>query len=133
MSDKINSREKGKRGERAWRDELRKMGFTSAIRGVQHQGGKDSPDVVCDELPGVHCEVKFGVKGMDIGTGLLEKALDQAQADAADAYYVAWKPSRKPWRITYACPLSGLFVTVAGRWAMKQALLSMAKMEVRHG
>jgi Holliday junction resolvase len=46
----MNSREKGKRGERQWRDELRAQGF-AARRGQQFSGSPDSPDVVCDDLP----------------------------------------------------------------------------------
>jgi len=45
----MNSREKGKRGERQWRDELRANGYT-ARRGQQFAGSPDSPDVVCEEL-----------------------------------------------------------------------------------
>lgn len=49
------SREKGKRGERELASRLREYGY-DARRGVQYQGGKDSPDVV--GLPGIHIEVK---------------------------------------------------------------------------
>ena len=45
----INSRAKGARGERMWRDQLRAEGYT-AKRGQQHAGGQDSPDVVCEEM-----------------------------------------------------------------------------------
>ena len=54
----MNSRAKGARGERLWRDELRKEGFT-ARRGQQFAGGTDSPDVICEELKWLHQEVKF--------------------------------------------------------------------------
>lgn len=49
------SRDKGKRGEREVAGLLRCHGFDSR-RGVQYQGGPDSPDVV--GLPGFHIEVK---------------------------------------------------------------------------
>lgn len=52
----MNSREKGKRGEREFASELRKYGFENARRGVQYAGGPDSPDVV--GVDGVHFEVK---------------------------------------------------------------------------
>jgi hypothetical protein len=42
----MNSSQKGKRGERAWRDELIAHGY-SARRGQQFSGTPDSPDVVC--------------------------------------------------------------------------------------
>ena len=54
---KINSRAKGCRGEREWRDKLRAEGY-EARRGQQFAGGTDSPDVVCGDLPGLHFEVK---------------------------------------------------------------------------
>ena len=54
----MNSRQKGARGERMWRDELREAGFT-ARRGQQFAGGTDSPDVICEELNNLHMEVKF--------------------------------------------------------------------------
>ena len=49
------SREKGKRGEREFALYLRGHGY-DARRGVQYQGGQESPDVI--GLPGVHIEVK---------------------------------------------------------------------------
>lgn len=71
----MNSREKGKRGERQWRDELRANGY-AARRGQQYAGGADSPDVVCDELSWAHMEVKFTERFN------LYDALDQAIHDA---------------------------------------------------
>jgi hypothetical protein len=53
----LNSCQKGKRGERAWRDELLAHGY-SARRGQQFSGSPDSPDVVCADLPNLHFEVK---------------------------------------------------------------------------
>jgi|ERR1041384_3043973 hypothetical protein len=52
----MNSRQKGARGERRWRDELRAHGF-DARRRQQFSGSPDSPDVVCDELDWLHFEV----------------------------------------------------------------------------
>ena len=70
----MNSREKGKRGERQWRDELRANGY-AARRGQQFSGSPDSPDVVCDSLPWVHFEVK-AVERLNI-----EDAMAQARRD----------------------------------------------------
>lgn len=53
----MNSRQKGKRGEREWAAYLREQGYHDARRGQQFAGGGDSPDVVCDSLP-IHWEVK---------------------------------------------------------------------------
>jgi len=71
----VNSREKGKRGERQWRDELRANGYM-ARRGQQFSGSPDSPDVICDELSWLHFEVK-AVERLNI-----EDAMDQARRDA---------------------------------------------------
>ena len=70
----MNSREKGKRGERQWRDELRANGY-GARRGQQFAGSAESPDVVCDSLPWFHFEVK-AVERLNI-----EEAMDQARRD----------------------------------------------------
>jgi hypothetical protein len=71
----MNSREKGKRGERAWRDELRAQGF-DARRGQQFSGSPDSPDVICDQLSWIHFEVKC-VERLNI-----EDAMAQARRDS---------------------------------------------------
>ena len=72
----MNSREKGKRGERQWRDELRANGY-EARRGQQFCGSAESPDVVCDALAWIHFEVK-AVERLNI-----EEAMEQARRDAS--------------------------------------------------
>jgi Holliday junction resolvase len=91
----INSRQKGARGERAWRDQLREHGF-AARRGQQFSGGGDSPDVVCEEMGAVfHCEVK-AVERLNI-----RDAMRQAERDAGERMpYVAHKTNREPWLVT---------------------------------
>jgi Holliday junction resolvase len=69
------SRNKGKVGEREAAELLRNYGF-DARRGVQFQGGPDSPDVV--GLPGHHIEVKR-CEALSVYT-----ALEQATADRAE-------------------------------------------------
>src|SRR5512140_3571212 len=81
----MNSREKGKRGERQWRDELRANGY-AARRGQQFSGSPDSPDVVCDSLPWIHFEVK-AVERLNI-----EEAMSQARTDARKAESGKRKP-----------------------------------------
>jgi Holliday junction resolvase len=71
----VNSRAKGARGERLWRDELRANGY-EARRGQQFSGSPDSPDVVCEELAWLHFEVKC-VERLNI-----EDAMEQAHKDA---------------------------------------------------
>lgn len=90
----MNSRNKGKRGERAWRDELRSAGY-DARRGQQYSGGAESPDVICESLPKLHCEVKC-VEKLN-----LDAACEQAQRDAGEKpWIVAHKKNRGPWKVT---------------------------------
>jgi hypothetical protein len=58
----MNSRNKGKRGELEAAKFLASEGFP-ARRGQQFSGGAESPDIVCESLPGMHFEVKRTEKG----------------------------------------------------------------------
>lgn len=88
----MNSRDKGKRGERELAKELQKYGY-EARRGVQYQGGPESPDVVCPQLEAFHIEVKRTERFQ------LYPALQQAHADAKDCQIplVAHRKNRHPW------------------------------------
>src|SRR5437667_12910270 len=91
---KMNSRNKGKRGERQWRDELRENGF-AARRGQQFSGSAESPDVVCDQLRWIHFEVK-AVERLNI-----EDAMDQARRDSGGKVPIAaHKRNFRPWLVT---------------------------------
>lgn len=88
----MNSREKGKRGERLLAEEFRKQGH-EAHRGVQYQGGKDSPDVVTD-MPNIHVECKF------CENARIREWMAQAIRDAGDKIpTVMWKKSREEWLV----------------------------------
>lgn len=91
----MNSREKGKRGERELAQVLREHGF-DAHRGQQYKGGADSPDVT--GLPGIHIECKR-VERLD-----LMSAYEQSFRDAAggEIPIVAHKRNREPWFVTLA-------------------------------
>ena len=91
----MNSREKGKRGERQWRDELRANGYV-ARRGQQFAGSAESPDVVCDELRWIHFEVK-AVERLNI-----RDAMDQAMRECGvrKTPIVAHKRSFRGWLVT---------------------------------
>jgi Holliday junction resolvase len=55
----MNSRAKGCRGEREFRDVLREAGFLKAYRTQQYSGKTGQAcDVTCPELPSIHWEVK---------------------------------------------------------------------------
>ena len=102
----MNSCQKGKRGERAWRDELVARGY-NARRGRQFSGSPDSPDVVCPDLPGVHFEVKV-VERLNVN-----QAMNQAVNDAGDKIpVVAHKRNRGDWLVTMRA--SDWFKIVAG-------------------
>jgi hypothetical protein len=70
-------RNKGKRGEREAAAELAVVFGCDARRGVQYQGGPDSPDVVLEGVA-VHVECKR-TESINV-----YKALDQAIEDASD-------------------------------------------------
>jgi hypothetical protein len=109
----MNSREKGKRGERQWRDELRANGYM-ARRGQQFSGSPDSPDVVCEDLPWAHFEVKL-VERLDI-----HAAMEQARRDSGGrAAFVAHRRNFWPWLVTMdAVRLYRLLaLDVTGKWA----------------
>jgi hypothetical protein len=90
----MNSREKGKRGERQWRDELRANGY-DARRGQQFSGSPDSPDVICDQLRWIHFEVK-AVEKLNV-----QDAMDQAKRDAGlKVPVVAHKRNFREWLVT---------------------------------
>jgi Holliday junction resolvase len=88
----MNSRDKGKRGEREFRDVLLEAGYCKAHRGQQYHGGTDSPDVNCPELPEIHWEVKRTEKSKPLDW------LIQAAADCRGKKpVVAWKRNNCHW------------------------------------
>ena len=93
---KINSRAKGQRGERAFRDFMRDHGFLKTERGQQRSGSADSPDVKIPEIPKLHVEVKC-VERLN-----LPDAMDQSIRDAGEGKIpiVAHKKNRTGWLIT---------------------------------
>lgn len=93
MAKKINSREKGKAGEREFAALCRKHGFENARRGQQYNG-LDGQDVV--GLDGIHIEVKR-VERLNI-----EQALQQAERDKKENEIpiVAHRRNRESWKIT---------------------------------
>ena len=90
---KINSREKGKRGEREACCFLTTLGYT-AKRGQQYAGGTDSPDVIHD-VPGIHIEVKR-VERLNLSC-----AMEQARRDAGPKVPVVMhRRNGEPWLVT---------------------------------
>lgn len=99
----MNSRAKGKRGELAAVALLKSLGFT-ARRTQQYSGTAGTSDVVADELPYVHIEVKIGGTLGDWrpGSPRLAKACAQAKRDCPPrhAWVVMHKPDRGAWLFT---------------------------------
>lgn len=91
---KINSKQKGKRGELEFVQFLRARGF-EARRGVQYKGGEGSPDVISSLDKWFHIEVKRTER---LG---LYKALKQACDDAIGVQIplVAHRANGKDWVI----------------------------------
>jgi Holliday junction resolvase len=92
----MNSRAKGARGERQWRDQLRENGY-EARRGQQFSGGTDSPDVVCDSLRGFHFEVKC-VQALNVDKVMREQAAPDAGANKIPV--IAHRKDRSDWLVT---------------------------------
>lgn len=90
----MNSRNKGKRGEREFAALLREHGF-EARRGQQFAGSADSPDVVSPALPWLHIEVKR-TQALN-----LADACAQAEGDCrGKPWVVAHRRNHAPWLIT---------------------------------
>lgn len=91
---KINSKQKGNRGEREVAKLLRDYGYVKARRGQQFQGSPESPDVV--GFPGFHVEVKH-VERLNV-----YEALEQAFRDAGedDTPIVFHRKNKVSWRVT---------------------------------
>lgn len=89
---KVNSRDKGKRGEREFASLCRDNGYTAARRGQQYNG-IDGDDVV--GLPYIHVEVKR-VERLN-----LQDAMSQAKRDAKHKIpIVAHRRNNDDWLIT---------------------------------
>lgn len=95
----MNSCRKGKIGEREWRDVLRSEGYLKARRGQQFSGSPDSPDVVCEELAGLHFEVKR-VEKLNV-----RAAMEQAAEDCGcKVPVIAHRTNRGEWLVTMRAP-----------------------------
>lgn len=118
----MNSNAKGKRIEREAATYLRKLGF-EARRGVQYQGGTDSPDVCCDQLANVHIEVK-GDERVNLDTKDFLAAYVQAvnDSDKQQAVALLWRNKRTKWRLTFETEKPRYLVTIVGDDQIKGAL-----------
>ena len=90
----MNSREKGKRGERELAHVLQAYGFTEARRGQQYSGANGDADVV--GVPGYHIECKR-VERLN-----LEEAMRQSENDAKEGEVpvVMHRRDGERWKVT---------------------------------
>ena len=103
----MNSRNKGKVGEREFAALLREHGF-DARRGQQFSGSPDSPDVVSDALAWLHVEVKR-VQNLNLTDACVQAERDQTGSGLNGAgavkpkklaWIVAHRRNHAPWLIT---------------------------------
>ena len=97
----MNSRRKGKVGEREFAALLREHGF-DARRGQQFSGSPDSPDVVSDALAWLHVEVKR-VQNLNLTDACVQAERDcgpVAPAGHKKPWVVAHRRNHAPWLIT---------------------------------
>lgn len=90
----MNSRQKGKVGEREFAALLREHGF-DARRGQQFAGSPESPDVVSDALAWLHVEVKR-VQNLNLTDACVQAAGDSG----GKPWIVAHRRNHAPWLIT---------------------------------
>lgn len=90
---KINSKQKGAKGEREFSNLCKEQGFDTR-RSQQYCGANGDADVI--GLPNIHIEVKR-VERLNI-----ENAIEQAISDKKDndIPIVAHRKNRKPWLVT---------------------------------
>ncbi len=109
----INSRQKGKRGELSLCHYLKDEFGWTARRSQQFCGKAGDADIIVEELPNIHFEVK-AVEKLN-----LYSAVEQAKADAKDGHLpvVVWKKNRSTWLLT-------MEMTNANIWHLYKALKS---------
>ena len=90
----MNSRNKGKVGEREFASLLREHGY-DARRGQQFSGSPDSPDVVSEALAWLHVEVKR-VQNLNLTDACVQAAGDSG----GKPWVVAHRRNHAPWLIT---------------------------------
>jgi Holliday junction resolvase len=87
------SKEKGKRGERAVAQLLKNRGY-EAKRGVQYQGGPESPDVV-SELEKIHIEVKR-TEALSLYVAMAQAELDAGPEQVPTVWH---RRSKQEWLV----------------------------------
>lgn len=91
----INSKNKGKKGELEVANYLKKKGL-NARRTQQYSGTEGTSDIVCEEWPDIHIEVKRNE------TLNIEKAMQQSINDSKENEIpiVIHRKNREKWKVT---------------------------------
>ena len=98
MNKKINSKQKGKRGELEWSKLCREYGFD--VHRSQQYCGKTGNASDCVGLPGIHQEIKC-VEKLNINIAM-QQAISDAIANKKEKLIpiVAHKKNRREWLVT---------------------------------
>lgn len=106
---RVNSRQKGKRGELQLAKALTELGHP-ARRGQQFAGGKDSPDVVCESLSAWHIECKVTATCQMFSPAQVAAWEAQARRDAGNKYPAImhrWNGARSWWVRVFNSTVTG--------------------------
>lgn len=94
MTKKINSKQKGKKGELEFVSVCKEYGLNKARRSQQYSGEGHTADVV--GLPGLHVEVKR-VERLNVSNAIRQCHKDKADKDLG---IVAHRKNREDWLVT---------------------------------
>lgn len=92
---RINSKQKGKKGELELAHYLTDRGFT-ARRGQQFKGTPDSPDIICESLYKFHIECKR-VEKLNIDLAMHQAINDKGEDQVP---IVMHRKNREDWKVT---------------------------------
>lgn len=92
---RINSKQKGKKGELELAHYLTDRGF-EARRGQQYSGTPDSPDIICESLSKYHIECKR-VEKLNIDNAM-HQAIEDSGKDQIPV--VMHRKNREDWKVT---------------------------------
>lgn len=92
------SREKGKRGERAFCQFCKENGYDNVHRTAQFRGNTGAAGDV-EGLPGIHVEVK-NVERLNVRNALEQSIRDAKASGKGEKAMVAHKQNNAPWLVT---------------------------------
>ena len=96
---RINSKQKGKRGELEFAHECEKYGFTDVYRTAQCNGKLEQSLADCEGLPEINIEVKR-VESLNIDTAMEQSIRDTKTKKEKRLPTVFHRKNHKPWKAT---------------------------------